>query len=61
MLELLVKYARDHGLEAEPGFKPKQVRWLVVCDKEGHFLDVVECGDTEAKKNPGQTFLGRDR
>lgn len=56
MLELLVKYARDHGLEAEPGFKPKQVRWLIVCDKQAQLLDVVEIGDTDAKKNPGQAF-----
>lgn len=56
MLEALVKYARDHGLEAEPGFKTKQVRWLIVCDKEGQFLEVVEIGDTEAKKNTGQVY-----
>ncbi len=56
MLELLVKYARDHDLKAEPGFKPKPVRWFIVCDKEGRFLDVAELGDTEAKKNPGQPF-----
>ncbi len=56
MLELLVKYARDHSLEAEPGFKPKQVRWLIACDGEGRFLDVIEIGETEARKKPGQTY-----
>lgn len=56
MLELLAKYARDQSLEAEPGFKPKQVRWLVVCNDEGELLGVVELGDTGAKRNPGLTF-----
>ena len=56
MLDLLVKYAHDHGLEAEPGFKPKEVRWAIFCDTDGRFLDVIELGDTSQKRNPGQTF-----
>lgn len=57
MLELLVKYAETHpDIDTEPGFKPKQVRWLICCGNDGNFLDVVEIGDTEAKRNPGQRF-----
>jgi len=56
MLELLVKYAKDRGLEVEPGFKPKEVRWAIVCDDDGRFPDVIELGDTEQKRNPGETF-----
>lgn len=56
MLELLAKYARDHELETEPGFKPKDVRWAVVCDEGGGFLDVLELGDAGQKYNRGQPF-----
>jgi CRISPR-associated protein Csd1 len=56
MLELLAKYAREHGLEVEPGFKPKDVRWAIVCDSEGKFLEVIELGEAGQKRNRGQTF-----
>ena len=56
MLQLLVKYAQDHALETEPGFKSKTVRWAICFDEQGNFLDVVELGDVGAKNNPGQTF-----
>jgi len=56
MLELLLKYAVDHGLEPEPGFKSKDVRWAIVCDSSGRFLDVVELGEVGASRNPGKNF-----
>jgi CRISPR-associated protein Csd1 len=56
MLNLLVKYAQDHGLEVKPGFKPKEARWAICCDADGSFLDVVELGDTGSKRNRGQLF-----
>jgi len=56
VLDLLVKYALDHGLEAEPGFKAKGVRWAIVCDAQGGFLEVVELGDTGNPRNPGRVF-----
>lgn len=56
MLHLLVQYARDHHLVTESGFKPKQVRWAIICDTEGKFLHIAELGDTEQKRNSGQTF-----
>ncbi len=56
MLELLRKYALDQGLEPEPGFKPKDVRWAVVLDSKKGFLDLLELGSPGQKKNPGVTF-----
>lgn len=56
MLELLVKYAEDHGLVIEPGFAPKWIKWAIVCSADGVFLDVIELGDTDQRKNPGQEF-----
>jgi len=56
MLELLVKYARDMGLEPEPGFKPKDIRWAIICGHDGRFLEVIELGDISQKNNRGQSF-----
>lgn len=55
MLELLADYARKHKLPGL-GFKPKTVRWVIVCDLQGRLLDVVELGDVGQKKNRGQEF-----
>lgn len=56
MLNLLAKYALEHELEAEPGFKPKQVRWLIVIDNQGSFVEAVELGDAGQSRNKGATF-----
>ncbi|HAH85911.1 MAG TPA: hypothetical protein DCL60_00900, partial [Armatimonadetes bacterium] len=56
MLDLLVKYAHDHKLVAEPGFAPKTVRWCLSFDSNANFLGVIELGDISSKRNPGQTF-----
>lgn len=56
MLHLLAQYARNHDLAAEPGFKPKQVRWAIVCNAGGDYRQVIELGDTDQKRNPGRTF-----
>jgi CRISPR-associated protein Csd1 len=56
MLELLTRYARDHGIVAEPGFAPKTVKWSLHLSSEGRFLGVVELGDASDKKNRGLTF-----
>ena len=55
MLELLAEYARQHHLPG-PGLKPKTVRWSIVCEESVRFLDVVEIGDVNQKRNKGQTF-----
>ncbi|MEO0078394.1 MAG: type I-C CRISPR-associated protein Cas8c/Csd1, partial [candidate division WOR-3 bacterium] len=52
MLELLAARAFD----AEPGFAEKQLRWALVFDRHGVFLDVVELGDVGRKGNKGQMF-----
>lgn len=57
MLELLKKYAVDQGLDAEPGFKPKEIRWVLAFDEMGNFSEVLEVGNVEDKKNKGKTFL----
>lgn len=40
MLHALLQYARDQGLAIEPGFKSKPVRWLLIFDSDGKFLNV---------------------
>ncbi|HPB31427.1 MAG TPA: type I-C CRISPR-associated protein Cas8c/Csd1 [Candidatus Sumerlaeota bacterium] len=60
MLHQLVQYARDHNLAVEPGFKPKDVRWLIVLDDNGQFLDIMELGDTDDRRNKGRSFLSPD-
>ncbi|HEX7184993.1 MAG TPA: type I-C CRISPR-associated protein Cas8c/Csd1 [Thermoanaerobaculia bacterium] len=54
MLQPLVSYARGHGLVTEPGFAPKTVRWALVCDSQGKFLEVLDLADDP--KSPGRTF-----
>ncbi len=56
MLDLLMKYAMDHGLEHGPGFKPKEIRWAIVCGAGGSFIEVVELGDVGTPRNRGRTF-----
>lgn len=56
MLNLLVEYSRTHGLTVEPGFKPKTVRWAIVCDNQGRFLNLQELGNPDDKNNRGQPF-----
>jgi len=57
MLNLLVKYAYDHhDLAPKPGFARKSVRWAIVCDSDGRFLELVELGDTSQRRNPGLAF-----
>lgn len=54
MLDRLVKYARDHGLTTEPGFAPKTVRWAIVCDSSGRFLEITDLAEEGEKA--GRTF-----
>jgi CRISPR-associated protein Csd1 len=56
MLPLLMKYAVDNDLVKPPGLTAKEVRWALVFDKEGRFLDAIELGDAEQKRNPGRRF-----
>lgn len=56
MLHLLKEYAHRNGLVSEPGFASKEIRWAIVCDDMGRYLDIVELGDVDARRNRGRTF-----
>jgi CRISPR-associated protein Csd1 len=43
MLQALMKYG--DGLDSEPGFKTREVRWCVELDIDGRFLSVLPLGD----------------
>mgnify|MGYP001559283054 CR=1 FL=1 len=57
MLHELINYARREGLEVEPGFAPRDVRWAISVSSSGEFLGLLELGDTTARRNPGRRFL----
>jgi CRISPR-associated protein Csd1 len=48
VLHHLIEYAERHGLGAEPGFSPKNVRWAIACDATGHFTEVIPLGDDKS-------------
>ena len=52
MLGALLDYARDHELVAEPGFAPKVVRWALVCDADGRFLEVLDLAVEGSRGRP---------
>lgn len=56
MIDQLVHYANIKQLVTTPGFAPKTVKWLIWLDDAGSLRDVVELGDPEQKRNPGQQF-----
>jgi len=43
MLQALMEYG--NGLDSEPGFKTREVRWCVELDSDGRFLNVLPLGD----------------
>jgi len=49
LLELLAKYAENIGLAPEPGFLPKTVRWCIVLDEKGYFMEVIDFDPIEKK------------
>jgi len=53
MLHELIQYARTTGIDSEPGFKPKWVRWLLVFDSDGKFVSVM---DFKEGKSKGREF-----
>jgi CRISPR-associated protein Csd1 len=56
MLEMLVKYAQTHDLMAEPGFKPKEVRWAIALDSKRGLIGLEELGQLDQKNNRGRYF-----
>jgi CRISPR-associated protein Csd1 len=53
MLGALLDYSRRQGLGAEPGFAPKTVRWALLCEDSGRFLEVL---DLAGEDRFGRTF-----
>jgi CRISPR-associated protein Csd1 len=53
MLGALLDYSRRQGLGAEPGFAPKSVRWGLVCDDSGRFLEALDLAGDDRR---GRTF-----
>ena len=56
MIHLLAEYSRKQGLEAEPGFAPKLVRWAICCDSKANYTGLIELGEAGAKGNRGRQF-----
>lgn len=56
MLSLLVNYAKANGIVVEPGFKPKRIRWAVVFDSRGKYVEVQQLGDVDDNRNRGREF-----
>ncbi|MGI5838981.1 MAG: type I-C CRISPR-associated protein Cas8c/Csd1 [bacterium] len=42
MLHLLSQYAERHELIAEPGFESEEIRWCIVLNRQGRFLELVD-------------------
>lgn len=55
MLHALVDYARREQLTAEPGLKPKTVRWLLTFSADGQFLGLHDLTGGD-KKSKGREF-----
>ena len=55
MLHELIEYAKQEQLSAEPGFKPKTVRWLLVFSSQGDFLGVQDLKGEE-RRSRGREF-----
>ncbi len=48
MLHALKEYADSIGLSAEPGFKSKEVKWLILFDDKGKYTNVQRIGEGKA-------------
>ena len=55
MLHALMEESRRLGLDAEAGFIAKAIRWLIVFDERGRFLDVIVQNE-QGSKRKGRTF-----
>lgn len=57
MLEHLLRYAEQHDMASEPGFKPKEVRWALMADAQGNLSgQAVEIGQAGERNNKGVRF-----
>jgi CRISPR-associated protein Csd1 len=62
MIAELVRYARSRGLDTEAGFRSKRLRWVLLFDADGEFIDVLPQGEDkkgrEITKCPHLQFSG---
>ncbi|HBJ36818.1 MAG TPA: type I-C CRISPR-associated protein Cas8c/Csd1 [Planctomycetaceae bacterium] len=49
MLHEIIQYARTTGIDSEPGFNSKWVRWLLVFDSDGKFVNITDFKEGKAK------------
>lgn len=42
MLQELRRYVQTHGLPARPGYNAKTVKWIIVLNEDGSYVDVTE-------------------
>jgi len=52
MLASLLAYAKNSGLNSEPGFTQKTVKWAVLCNQQGDFLEVISLGEKKGRDFP---------
>jgi CRISPR-associated protein Csd1 len=45
MLTQLVEYAQNKQLVAEPGFAPKEIKWLISISSDARFTGIIQLGD----------------
>jgi CRISPR-associated protein Csd1 len=45
MLQEIIAYSETHLAKSEPGFKAREVRWLIEISSDGRFLAAVPLGD----------------
>lgn len=45
MLQEIIAYSETHLAKSEPGFKAREVRWLIEISSDGRFLNAVPLGD----------------
>lgn len=57
MLQALLEYARQEQLTAQPGLKPKTVRWLLVFSVDGAYLGLQDLRGDD-RKSKGRVFPG---
>lgn len=56
MLNELITYAETLTDAPEPGFKSKEVRWALEFTSDGQFVNIIEFGNPDDKKNRGKLF-----
>jgi CRISPR-associated protein Csd1 len=56
MIHRLREYAVKNCPDTESGFAEKDIKWAIVLDRDGEFLETIELGDVNSKNNKGLPF-----